>query len=75
MTLETRRVLTPSIYMLAMAALRARSLRLPFSRRVVLKGASLPRTWGMARSSPPIEVWKARGLKPLAWPLRASTRS
>ena len=75
MTVVTRLVLTPWRYMLEMAALRARSLRLPFSRREVRNGMSLPRTWGVERLSPPIEVWKLRGLKPLAWPLRASTRS
>ena len=43
-TLVTRRVLTPWMYISAMAALRERSLRLPFSSNEVLKGASLPRT-------------------------------
>jgi hypothetical protein len=54
---DTLRVLTPSIYMVAMADLRARSLRDPCSRSEVRKGELLSLTCGTWSWSLPRAVW------------------
>jgi hypothetical protein len=68
MTLVTRRVEAPWLYLSAMATLIARSTREPLSSIDGRKGSSLSRVWGTRKDSGPTELWRLRSLSPLASP-------